>query len=104
MPTYEYKCNDCGKDFEVFKSIKDESLPVCPECNSNNVSRLISSTNFILKGSGWYITDYGNKHSPPPANASKSPVKTKSPAKSTENKAISEKNTAETKTEKSKTA
>jgi len=64
MPTYEYKCKDCGKEFEVFKSIKDESLPACPECNSHNTSRLISATSFILKGSGWYMTDYGNKHSP----------------------------------------
>ena len=63
MPTYEYKCNACGKEFEVFRSITDESLPTCPGCGSKDVVRLISATSFILKGSGWYMTDYGNKHS-----------------------------------------
>ena len=61
MPTYEYRCNQCGKHFEVFKSINDESIPECPYCGSTNVTRLISATNFILKGSGWYVTDYARK-------------------------------------------
>ena len=81
MPTYEYRCNACGNTFEVFKSIKDETVPECPKCGSNDVTRLISATSFILKGSGWYMTDYGNKHSPSsskPAEHTKSSENTSS--------------------------
>lgn len=57
MPTYEYKCPQCGR-FEQFQSIKDDPLPACPECGSP-VQRLISNNvNIIFKGSGWHITDY----------------------------------------------
>ncbi len=81
MPTYEYKCNACGNTFEVFKSIKDETVPDCPECGSNDVTRLISATSFILKGSGWYMTDYGNKHSPSTSKSTSKPVEHTTPEK-----------------------
>ncbi|RMF92866.1 MAG: zinc ribbon domain-containing protein [Candidatus Schekmanbacteria bacterium] len=58
MPIYEYQCDDCGFKFEVFKKINENGNEVCPECNSKKVNRLISPGGFILKGSGWYITDY----------------------------------------------
>lgn len=56
MPTYEYKCEKCGK-FEHWQSIKDDPLASCPTCGCP-VKRLISNNvNIIFKGSGFYVTD-----------------------------------------------
>ena len=56
MPTYEYKCPKCG-EFEVTQRITENALKKCPTCKSK-VERLLSRTSFILKGTGWYATDY----------------------------------------------
>jgi putative FmdB family regulatory protein len=61
MPIYEYKCDKCGV-FEVTQRITEDPLRRCPTCKSK-VERLLSASSFILKGSGWYITDYGRKGS-----------------------------------------
>jgi putative FmdB family regulatory protein len=59
MPTYEYKCNNCGDRFEKFQSIKADPIRKCPKCGKNAVERLISAGGgLIFKGSGFYITDY----------------------------------------------
>ncbi|HHJ53532.1 MAG TPA: zinc ribbon domain-containing protein [Caldithrix abyssi] len=66
MPTYEYVCKDCGYEFEAFQSIKAEPIKVCPKCGGHNVVRKISAgAGLVFKGSGFYITDYKNKHSSP---------------------------------------
>ena len=59
MPTYEYGCESCGT-FEVTQRITDKPLRRCPTCKGK-VAKLISSTSFQLKGSGWYVTDYAGK-------------------------------------------
>jgi len=59
MPIYEYRCKICGKEFEVMQKITDEPLNICTYCNGE-LEKLISPTTFILKGSGWYATDYKN--------------------------------------------
>lgn len=62
MPTYEYKCNKCGHEFEIFQSIKDSPLKKCPECGKNSLKKLISGgAGLIFKGSGFYLTDYKSK-------------------------------------------
>ncbi|WDP87144.1 MAG: zinc ribbon domain-containing protein [Desulfobacter sp.] len=50
MPIYEYKCNACGKDFEtlVMGSLK----PQCPECESQDLARLMSKCGFVSKSAG----------------------------------------------------
>lgn len=58
MPLYEYKCDDCGKVFEVIQKFADEPLKIHADCGGA-VERLISAPAFHLKGSGWYVTDYG---------------------------------------------
>ena len=59
MPTYEYRCEACGKQFEKFQSITSDPIRKCPKCGKNKVRRLISSgAAVIFKGSGFYITDY----------------------------------------------
>ncbi len=67
MPTYEYRCRACKKDFEVFQKITDDPVAQCPHCGGG-VERLINATNFILKGTGWYKTDYSSPPSSPPGD------------------------------------
>lgn len=57
MPIYEYKCSECGV-FEMTQRITEDPLEECPTCQGE-VKKLISNTSFQLKGTGWYITDYG---------------------------------------------
>src|SRR5215469_4282312 len=61
MPTYEYQCDHCGV-FEYSQRITEDPLKKCPTCKGK-VRRLISNTSFMLKGGGWYATDYGRKGS-----------------------------------------
>jgi putative FmdB family regulatory protein len=57
MPTYGYECKSCGHTFDVFQSMSDEPIRICPECGKE-VRRLINGgTGVIFKGSGFYITD-----------------------------------------------
>lgn len=59
MPTYEYKCKECGNEFEYFQSMKEEPLSVCLCEKKGKVERLISmGSGIIFKGSGFYVTDY----------------------------------------------
>jgi len=64
MPTYEYKCQDCGCTFEKFQSMMDKPVRKCPTCGGR-VQRLISGGGgIIFKGSGFYATDYTNSNAP----------------------------------------
>jgi putative FmdB family regulatory protein len=59
MPTYDYRCDDCGHELEVFQSMSDERLTECPACGKSTLRRLIGSgSGIIFKGSGFYETDY----------------------------------------------
>lgn len=66
MPTYEYACAKCGKNFEAFQSMRDEAFKECPKelCQMKKwghgkVKRLLGTgAGLIFKGSGFYITDY----------------------------------------------
>lgn len=62
MPIYEYRCMQCGKEFEEWQKFSDAPVDVCPTCGGK-ASRLISQSTFVLKGTGWYVTDYGKKDS-----------------------------------------
>ena len=79
MPTYDYKCKDCGHKFELFQSMSEEPIEKCPEC-SGTVERLIGTGGgLIFRGSGFYTTDYrsdsynkgakADKASPPANNS-----------------------------------
>jgi len=67
MPLYEYKCDRCGKTFEVRQKFADEPLTVHEGCGGE-VERLISAPALQFKGTGWYITDYGRHHNSPAGN------------------------------------
>jgi putative FmdB family regulatory protein len=57
MPTYEYECLKCRRVFEIRQRISEPALTVCDVCGGE-VRRLLSAAPFILKGAGWYVTDY----------------------------------------------
>ncbi len=60
MPIYEYQCDGCEQVFEVFQKHTDPP-PARHACGSAQVRRVLSNTSFVLKGTGWYATDYGNR-------------------------------------------
>lgn len=57
MPTYQYKCRECGVAFERFQHFTEAPLTLCPEC-SGPVYRVIQPVGVIFKGSGFYVTDH----------------------------------------------
>jgi putative FmdB family regulatory protein len=57
VPTYEYECPQCPRIFEVRQRITEPKLEVCDRCGGP-IHRLLSAAPFILKGGGWYVTDY----------------------------------------------
>jgi putative FmdB family regulatory protein len=58
MPIYEYQCAACGQVVERWQKVSESPLAECPACGGG-LHKLISSCAFHLKGSGWYVTDYG---------------------------------------------
>lgn len=57
MPIYEYQCSECNEKFEVMQKMSDDPLTECSACGGE-LRKLITGTSFVLKGTGWYVTDY----------------------------------------------
>lgn len=57
MPIYEYQCDSCGSQREIILRPGEKARPTCAPCRKR-MRRVISPTAFILKGAGWYVTDY----------------------------------------------
>lgn len=57
MPTYDYRCDHCERTFEVRQRISADPLTTCERCGGP-IRRLLAAAPFILKGGGWYVTDY----------------------------------------------
>ena len=57
MPIYEYRCSDCEHIFEEWQKGFEDKDVACPVCG-HKAKRIISNTAFVLKGTGWYVTDY----------------------------------------------
>jgi putative FmdB family regulatory protein len=77
VPTYEYQCNKCQRVFEVRQRISEPALTTCDACGGE-VRRLLSPAPFILKGGGWYVTDYPSEARKQGMNAEKSSASDKS--------------------------
>jgi len=59
MPTYEYRCDACGHEFERFQPMTAARIRTCPACHKRRARRLIGTGGaLIFKGSGFYATDY----------------------------------------------
>jgi len=70
MPIYEYECTSCGRVHEVMQKISEAPLTECSYCKGK-LHKLISQSSFHLKGSGWYVTDYGSSSSKGTSGAAK---------------------------------
>jgi putative FmdB family regulatory protein len=59
MPTYDYSCDSCNHEFELFQSITAKPEKKCPKCKKNKLRRLFGAgAGIMFKGSGFYQTDY----------------------------------------------
>ena len=63
MPIYEYECDKCGVTFEAMQTMSAKPLKTCnglgcDDKDNGKVRRIVSASGFILKGSGWYASDY----------------------------------------------
>lgn len=87
MPTYDYKCENCGQTFEIFQSMKDEPLTLCEKCGHQTLKKMVSlPAGLIFKGTGFYQTDYKNAKNPAVVNSSNSKTKTENSIKDTQSK------------------
>ena len=121
MPIYEYACASCDPHLEALQKISEDPLVFCPECGEESLRKKVSAAAFVLKGSGWYETDFKNsgKEKPKDAKASdgqpasKNSSDTKSgegasgdtkssDSKSSESKSVSSKSTSDSATTGSK--
>jgi putative FmdB family regulatory protein len=57
VPAYDYRCDRCDRTFEVRQRISEAPLTTCDRCGGP-IHRLLAPAPFILKGGGWYVTDY----------------------------------------------
>jgi putative FmdB family regulatory protein len=60
MPTYEYRCKDCGHEFETVQSFSDDALTECPQCHGP-LRKVFGNVGISFKGSGFYKNDHGSK-------------------------------------------
>jgi putative FmdB family regulatory protein len=78
MPTYQYRCADCGHFFEIVQSFSDDSLTECPEC-TGTLRKVFNAVGVVFKGSGFYKTDSRGKTSASDSSTS-SPASSPAPA------------------------
>jgi putative FmdB family regulatory protein len=94
MPIYEYQCAGCGHLLEVLQKVADRPLRKCPDCGRPKLKRLLSAPMFLLKGTGWYETDFKSdkeakrnladrpeKEEPKPASATEAKADVKAESK-----------------------
>ena len=62
LPTYDYKCEECGSEFELRLRFSDSVDQPCNSCDKM-ATRQFSAVPIVFKGSGWYVNDYGKKGS-----------------------------------------
>lgn len=104
MPTYDYRCEACGHELEVFQSMSEAPKRKCPRCKKSKLRRKIGGgAGFLFKGSGFYLTDYrsdsykkaaeadgkkadGGGETKPAAGDGKTPAKKPAPEKKSEKK------------------
>jgi putative FmdB family regulatory protein len=99
MPTYEYRCKECGEHLEVVQSFKDDALTACPACGGP-LRKVFGSIGIAFKGSGFYKTD--SRSAAKSANGS-SPEKSGTEKSGTEKSGTEKSGTEKSGTEKSAT-
>ena|SRR5262249_37925231 len=87
MPTYAYRCQNCGSEFEKFQKFADAPVKKCPVCGKGPVRRQFQPAAIVFKGSGWYATDHrspsgaGNGTSPDKGDKGEKAAKSDKPEK-----------------------
>lgn len=56
VPTYAYRCTDCGHAFDIYQQFSDDALTECPECGGT-LRKVFGSVGVTFNGSGFYRTD-----------------------------------------------
>lgn len=98
MPTYEYVCDACGHEFELFQSMSASVKRKCPECDKLKLKRLIGiGSGVIFKGSGFYQTDYRSESYKKAAEADKKASTEKSTKKDEKKKSDTSKSSDKSK-------
>ena len=77
MPRYDYRCGQCGHEFEVRQSFSSEPVATCPDC-TGGATRQFHAPPVFFKGSGWYVNDYAKGRSNNGAAADKDKSESKS--------------------------
>jgi putative FmdB family regulatory protein len=85
MPIYEYKCLDCGSQFEKMQKVSDSPLTVCEKC-SGKLEKQWSLSGFQFKGEGWYVSEYGKKSHPKETKSTETTASEKNPTTETTTK------------------
>ena len=83
MPTYGYQCTQCRHEFQVFQSMKDDPIAICPECEGA-VKRLLYPVGIVFKGTGWYVNDSRPPEKSESDSSTKPETETKAEAPKTE--------------------
>jgi putative FmdB family regulatory protein len=85
MPTYDYECDGCGHEFELFQSISEPVKRKCPKCGKQKLRRLFGTgAAVVFKGSGFYQTDYRSDSYKKAAEKDKKPSEKSSDSKPAE--------------------
>jgi putative FmdB family regulatory protein len=69
MPIYAYACGACGFKRDVLQKLSDAPLTDCPSCGQPQFSKQLTAPGFVLKGSGWYVTDFREGQKKPAESA-----------------------------------
>lgn len=97
MPTYDYRCDACGHEFELFQNITASPIRKCPECRRLKLRRLFGTgAAIVFKGSGFYQTDYRSESYKKAAEKEKKAAESKSKDKSSSSDSGSKKNASST--------
>ena len=78
MPIYEYECKACNSVQEILQKVDDPAPAECPACAKGPLVKLLSRTGFILKGTGWYVTDFRGGSNKTATSAASSPASSNS--------------------------
>lgn len=78
MPTYEYRCTDCGHELEAVQSFSEPALTECPQCGNSSLRKLFGNVGVVFKGSGFYRNDSRSDGKPAAKSAGKDTTDTPS--------------------------
>ena len=101
MPIYEYQCQSCRHEFEALQKFSDNPLVDCPACARPDLRKLISQASFILKGDGWYATDFKKQNGTPSSDQTDAATQSSTSSEEGSTTVIEDKKTSAKSSEKS---